>query len=97
MKIEPIIRQTSVLKNGHGDLPSRETIAAYTRPEPLKPEPLVYDIDQAALALNVCTKTIRRLIRRGKLTSCKVLRKVLIPRKQIEDFLKATCDKPDFE
>ena len=60
------------------------------------PEPLVYDIDQVAAALNVCTKTVRRLIARRKLTSCSALRKVLIPRKQIEDFLKATCDKPNF-
>ena len=60
------------------------------------PEPLFYDIDQAAAALNVCTKTVRRLLARGKLTSCKLLRKVLIPRKQIEDFMKATCDVPKF-
>ena len=60
------------------------------------PEPLVYDIDQVAAALNVCTKTVRRLIARRKLTSCSALRKVLIPRKQIEDFMKATCDVPKF-
>ena len=58
------------------------------------PEPLMYDIDQAAAALNVCTKTVRRLLRRGLLTSCKCLRKVLIPRKQIEEFMKANCDIP---
>ena len=60
------------------------------------PDPLFYDIDQAAAALNVCTKTVRRLIARRKLSSCSALRKVLIPRKQIEDFMKATCDKPNF-
>ena len=65
-------------------------------PEAAKPEPLFYDINQAAAALNCCTKTIRRLIRRRKLTSCRVLRKILIPRKQVEDFIKATCDVPQF-
>jgi excisionase family DNA binding protein len=50
------------------------------------PEPLAYDIKQAAAALNMSTKTVRRLIARGKLTPCTVLRKLLIPRKQIEGF-----------
>jgi excisionase family DNA binding protein len=59
-------------------------------------EPLAYDINQAAKALNVSTKTVRRLLQRGRLTSCNALRKVLIPRKQIEDFLRATCDTPKF-
>ena len=60
-------------------------------------EPVLYDIHQAAQVLNMSTKTIRRLLARRKLTSCKVLRKVLIPREQITAFLKATCDKPDFQ
>ncbi|MDR3459674.1 MAG: helix-turn-helix domain-containing protein [Verrucomicrobiae bacterium] len=58
-------------------------------------EALAYDIKQAAAKLNVSTKTIRRLLRRGKLTCCKVLRKILIPREQIENFLKLTCDEPN--
>lgn len=58
------------------------------------PTPLVYTISEAAAALNCSTKTIRRLIHRGYLTPCKVLRKILIPRQQIEGFLKATCDLP---
>jgi len=61
---------------------------------PSLPEPLTYDIKQAAAALNCCTKSIRRLIQRGYLRPCKALRKILIPRTQIEAFLKATCDKP---
>jgi excisionase family DNA binding protein len=58
------------------------------------PEPLFYDIKQTAAALNMSTKTVRRLIRRGLFSPCKALRKVLIPRSQIEAFLKATCDTP---
>jgi excisionase family DNA binding protein len=63
-------------------------------PPPPLPEPLAYNINEAAAALNVSTKTVRRLLWRGKLTSCKALRKILIPREQIANFLKATCDKP---
>lgn len=62
------------------ELPSAETIQA------AQVEPLFYDINQAAQALNVSTKSVRRLLRVRKLTSCKALRKVLIPRKQIEEF-----------
>ena len=54
-------------------------------------EPLMYDINQAAQALNCSTKSVRRLIWRGLLKPCSALRKVLIPRKQIEEFIKATC------
>jgi hypothetical protein len=63
-------------------------------PSPALPESLTYDINQAAAALNCCTKSIRRLIQRGYLCPCKALRKILIPRPQIEAFLKATCDAP---
>ena len=55
---------------------------------------VVYTVEQAAEVLNVSTKTIRRLLDRGYLTCSSVLRKKLIPCKQIESFLKATCDVP---
>lgn len=58
------------------------------------PEPLAYDIKQSAAALNCCTKSIRRIIQRGGLCPCKALRKILIPKSQIEAFLKANCDTP---
>ena len=63
-------------------------------PTPPLPESLTYDINQAAAVLNCSTKSIRRLILRGYFCPCKVLRKILIPRQQIEAFLKATCDAP---
>lgn len=66
--------------------------------KPVQPSPqlapVFYTIPEAAAVLNVCTKTVRRLIARRFLTSCNVLRKKLIPREQIERFLKATCDAP---
>lgn len=58
------------------------------------PEPVFYTIPEAAAALNVCTKTVRRLLDRGLLTSSNALRIKLIPRQQIEEFLKKTCNKP---
>lgn len=57
-------------------------------------EPLLYDINQTAALLNCCTKSVRNLIRRGKLKPCNALRKVLIPRKQIEEFIRLTCGTP---
>jgi excisionase family DNA binding protein len=61
---------------------------------PATPIPLAYTVEEAAAALHVCPKTIRRLLDRGLLTASKALRKKLIPRSQIEGFLKATCDVP---
>jgi excisionase family DNA binding protein len=63
-------------------------------PQPLLPAALAYDIKQAAAKLNVSTRTVRRLLRRRKLTCCKVFRKILIPREQIDNFLRLTCDQP---
>jgi excisionase family DNA binding protein len=61
---------------------------------PSKPLPLAYTVEEAAAALNVSTKTVRRLLDRGILTASKALRKKLIPQKQLDDFLKSTCDIP---
>jgi excisionase family DNA binding protein len=72
-------------------LPAPESQPGQSSP---KLTPVVYTIEEAAAVLNVCTKTIRRLLARRHLTCCKVLRKKLIPREQIERFLKATCDAP---
>jgi excisionase family DNA binding protein len=49
---------------------------------------LAYTVKEAAFVLNVSEKTIRRFIDRGIFTCSTALRKKLIPRKQIEDFLK---------
>ncbi|HZQ47925.1 MAG TPA: helix-turn-helix domain-containing protein [Verrucomicrobiae bacterium] len=57
-------------------------------------EPLVYTIEETAKVLNISTKSVRRLIARGLLTPCNALRKILIPRQQIIDFLKRTCAVP---
>ena len=58
------------------------------------PEPLVYTVEEEAAVLKISTKSVRRLLARGFLTGSKALRKILIPRQQLEAFLKATCDVP---
>jgi len=57
------------------------------------PAPLMFTVKQAAAALNVSEKTIRRFLSRGILTSSNAVRKKLIPRTQIEDFQNVTCVK----
>jgi excisionase family DNA binding protein len=58
------------------------------------PVPLVYTVEETAAVLKISTKSVRRLLARGLLTGSKALRKILIPRRQVEDFLRATCDVP---
>ena len=77
-----------------GNLPIPSSPAPETGAKKSNQVPLVYTIPEAAAVLNVSTKTIRRLLDRGFLTSSSALRKKLIPRPQIEAFLKATCQTP---
>ena len=58
------------------------------------PTPLVYTVEETALVLRTSTKTVRRLIKRGFLSPSTALRKLLIPRSQVDAFLKATCAEP---
>ena len=88
--------QKPALKIDLAQLPSRETIQAHLQPPPPLPEPLAYDINQAAAALNMSIKSVRRQIWLGRLTPCKAIRKILIPRKQIEGFYTKYCNAPDY-
>lgn len=96
MKNDKKTGQNPAQKNGSLDLPSKETIEAHLQPVSPMPEPLAYDINQTAAALNMCTKSVRRQIIIGRLKPCKALRKILIPRQQVEDFFKKYCDVPNF-
>ena len=58
------------------------------------PTPLVYTVAETAIVLRSSTKTVRRLIKRGFFAPSKALRKLLIPRSQVEAFLKSTCGNP---
>jgi excisionase family DNA binding protein len=73
---------------------TNEIMSANNSSEQTLPVPLVYTVEEAAAALNCSTKTVRRLISRGYLCPSSALRKKIIPRQQVHDFLKATCDTP---
>jgi excisionase family DNA binding protein len=95
--IKPTTKTTkTIMKNDNN---CGQNLASQTgpenQPEASLPMALAYDIKQAAAKLNVSTRTIRRLLVRRKLTCCKLIGKKLIPREQIDNFLRLTCDKPN--
>jgi len=47
-----------------------------------------YSIREVAAALGICERSVRRLIARGLLKPCRVLRHLLIPAEQLEELLK---------
>jgi excisionase family DNA binding protein len=47
-----------------------------------------YTLKEAALYLNVSTRTVERLIQRGLLRRNKALRKILIPRTDLDRFIE---------
>ena len=49
-----------------------------------------YTLKEAAIYLNVSTRTVERLIQRRLLRRNKALRKILIPRSELESFLQRT-------
>ena len=54
------------------------------------PPRLAFSVAETAQMLGVCDKTIRRLVARGLLRRSRALRHLLIPRSEIERFLKET-------
>ena len=52
---------------------------------------LAYRVDEVAEMLGISQKSVRRLIARRLLKPSKALRHLLIPRRQIEEVLKATA------
>lgn len=56
-------------------------------------KPAFYTVGQAAVALNVSDKTVRRLLDRGVLHSSNAIRKKLIPRRDIETFFERTSNE----
>ena len=64
--------------------------ATLNPPGRLPPEKLAFDFRAAAEALSVSTRSIARLVERGELRVSKALRKKLIPRQSLLDFLERT-------
>ena len=52
------------------------------------PSRRAYKVGEVAAVLGVTSATVRRLIARGFLRSCRALRHVLIPAEQVEEFLR---------
>ena len=52
------------------------------------PDKKNYTLKEAALYLNVSTRTVERLIQRQLLRRNKALRKILIPRTELDRFLE---------
>jgi len=61
-------------------------------PQQVDPQPgrLAYSVQETARMLGVCDKSIRRLILRGLLRPSRALRHILIPRDELERFLRDT-------
>ena len=55
---------------------------------PLFAERLLFTIKESALLLNICEKSVYRLIQRGKLRCISCLRHKRIPKEELQRFLK---------
>jgi excisionase family DNA binding protein len=54
------------------------------------PQRLAYSLRETAAMLGICEKSVRRLIHRGLIRPCRALRHILIPKTEIERFLRDT-------
>ena len=55
-----------------------------------RPARLAYSLQETARMLGICDKSVRRLILRGLIRPSRALRHVLIPKDEIERFLRDT-------
>lgn len=72
---------------------SRAAIRMDTTVQPkseFPPGRLAYSVQETAGMLGVCEKSVRRLILRGLIRPSRALRHILIPRTEIERFLRET-------
>ena len=54
------------------------------------PQRLAYSLKETAAMLGICEKSVRRLILRGLIRPSRALRHILIPKTEIERFLRDT-------
>ena len=54
------------------------------------PPRLAYSLKETAAMLGICDKSVRRLIHRGLIHPSRALRHILIPKTEIERFLRDT-------
>ena len=60
---------------------------AFTSTPQMAPLPTLLSVNAVAIELSVCTKTVRRLIQRGALRSCRVGRLVRIRAVDLAEFV----------
>lgn len=61
---------------------------------PVMPAPrLAFTLRETAVLLGISERSVRRLISRGLLRPCRALRRLLIPRQEIERFLNMSVGK----
>ena len=72
-----------------------QSVQAPTRPseQPAMPQRLAFSVRETALMLGISEKSVRRLIDRGLLRRSRALRHLLIPRSEIEGFLRDTTSR----
>jgi len=71
------------------DVDSVNTVSSQPKEALAQPERLAYSIEESAQLLGVHYFSVYRLIQRGKLRACRVLRgKLLIPRTELLKLLK---------
>lgn len=61
---------------------------AQTESKPLAERPLLYDKRGAAAALNISPVTLQRLLMQGRIKRVPGIRKILIPRSELEKFAR---------
>jgi len=59
------------------------------RPVRIVPGQMAFTVPQAAVALGVSERTVRRLIQAGALRAAKVFKRTIISREAIEEFLES--------
>ena len=64
-------------------------VTAQPRLDP-QPARLAYSVQETARMLGVCDKSVRRLILRGLIRPSRALRHILIPKDELERFLRDT-------
>ena len=64
-------------------------VSAQPRLDP-QPTRLAYSVQETARMLGVCDKSVRRLILRGLIRPSRALRHILIPKDELERFLRDT-------
>ena len=65
--------------------PKSESLAVIT---PSTVAPLVYSVDETAVALGVSARTVRNLLRRGELVRRKIGSRTLVPITSVQAFLR---------